>query len=63
MTVLGEESEPDLDVAVLDGRQLAVDVGSSRVLLGIGEGAVEEGRVGFITEVVEPCGGGGHDSK
>ena len=63
MPVLGQELPPHLDVAILDRGELAIEVGLVRVPLGLGQLAIQEGRVGLVTQVVQPDvggGGGGH---
>jgi len=52
LTVLREESRPDLDVTILDCRKPPVDVLLLRVRLDISQCAIQERRIGFVLPMV-----------
>jgi len=54
VAVLAEQLGPHLHMALLDARELDVDVLSVRIGFLSGEGEVEVGRVRFILPVVQP---------
>jgi hypothetical protein len=53
--VLGQQLAPDLNVAILDGRQFLVDVALVLVRFGAGQDAVQIGRVGLVLPVMFEC--------
>ena len=56
--MLGEQLPPHVHMPILDSGQLAVQIGATRIVLGIREFTIEVRRVSLVFEVVEPVSGG-----
>src|SRR2546427_13055786 len=54
VAMLAEQLAPHLHVALLDARELDVDVLPVRIGFLAGEGEIEVGRIGFILPVMQP---------